>query len=240
MRIIPAPILALFLIGLAAVLPARAIPEQEALEKLRVIPVHLMVDGKGVPLPIPRGKSLLLPLFLDGQRARKELADIRSRDPSLKVQLATMPLSEANGLVSKLIKDLKPGYQLVAPVVPFRQDLDIATGLLRQKGLSDAQIRNGLTLPVFYTRPFLTTQTPQGERGLLFLSHQDLQQALARAGQTPPRRVEVADITAVLRRLIQTPQDLFVFRAPQAAGAARKGLPSPPPPPPPPPALPAP
>ena len=153
MRISPASIVALLLIASGAPLPARAIPEQEAMEKLRVIPVHLVVDSKGVPLPIPRQKSLLLPLFLDLQRARKELAEIRSREPSLKAQLATMPLNEANGLVAKLIKDLKPGYQLVAPVVPRKQDLEMATTMLRGKGLSDAQIRNGLTVPVFYTQP---------------------------------------------------------------------------------------
>jgi hypothetical protein len=236
MRITAAPILALLVIGLGAPMSARAIPEQDALEKLRVIPVHVMVDGKGVPLPIPRQKTLLLPLFLDSQRASKELAEIQTREPSLNVQLATMPLTEANGLVAKLIQDLKPGYQLAAPVVPRRQDLDIAAALLREKGLSDVQIRKGLTVPVFYTRPFLTTQTPQGERGLLFLSHQDLKRALASAGQSPARRVEVADITAVLRRLIQTPQDLFVFRAPQAEGRGRKApIAGPPPPPPAPP-----
>jgi hypothetical protein len=233
MRISAAPILGLFLIGLGAPDSARAIPEQDALEKLRVIPVHLMVDGKGVPLPIPREKTLLLPLFLDVQRARKELTEIQTREPSLKVQLATMPLNEANSLVAKLIQDLKPGYKLAAPVVPRRQDLDIAAALLREQGLNDAQIRKGLTVPVFYTRPFLTTQTPQGERGLLFLSHQDLKQALASAGQSPARRVEVSDITAVLRRLIQTPQDLFVFRAPQAQGTGRKTPVAAPPPPPP-------
>jgi hypothetical protein len=113
----------------------------------------------------------------------------------------------------------------------------MASTLLRQKGLSDDQIRKGLTVPVFYTRPFLTVPTPEGERGVLFLSHQDLQQALARAGQSPARRVEVADITAVLRRLIQAPQDLFVFRAPQPEIGGRKGPAVPPPPPP---ALPAP
>jgi len=220
------------MVGMGTLPAARAIPEAEALEKLRVIPVHLLVDAKGVPFPIPRNQSLLLPLYLDRQRAVAELRQVRTRYPSLRVELATLPLSEANGIVAGLKKDLKPGYTLSAPVVPRRQDLDMAATLLRQQGLADRQIRQGLTVPVFYARPFLTTSTPQGERGLLFLSYEDLRNALARQSGSPARRVEVADITAVLRRLTRTPQDLFVFHAPQAGGASKRERQAPPPPPP--------
>ncbi len=210
---------------------AKAIPEQEALEKLSVIPVHLLVDAKGVPLPIPHKTTLLLPLYLDRQRAQGELQRIRSSHPDLPVQLATLPLSQANAVVAGLKKDVKPGYVLSAPVVPRRQDLEQATVLLRQKGLSDSQIKQGLTVPIFYTRPFLTSQTPDGERGLLFLSYDDLKQALS-SQPSPPRRVEAADITAILHRLMQTPQDLFVFLPPRASRGKTNGPPVPPPPPP--------
>lgn len=211
---------------------AKAIPEQEALEKLSVIPVHLLVDAKGVPLPIPNKTTLLLPLYLDRQRAQGELLRIRSSHPELKVQLASLPLSQANAVVAGLQKDLKPGYRLSAPVVPRRQDLEQATVLLRQKGLSESQIKQGLTVPIFFTRPFLTSQTPKGERGLLFFSYADLQQALS-SHPSPPRRIEAADITAILHRLVQTPQDLFIFRPPQAGGMVNaRGLPVAPPPPP--------
>jgi len=216
-------VLTLSMVGMGTLPAARAIPEAEALEKLRVIPVHLLVDAKGVPFPIPRNQSLLLPLYLDRQRAVAELRQVRTRYPSLRV---------ANGIVAGLKKDLKPGYTLSAPVVPRRQDLDMAATLLRQQGLADRQIRQGLTVPVFYARPFLTTSTPQGERGLLFLSYEDLRNALARQSGSPARRVEVADITAVLRRLTRTPQDLFVFHAPQAGGASKRERQAPPPPPP--------
>lgn len=228
-----------FLVLCAVVLagsPAvQAIPEAQALEKLRLIPVHLLVDAKGVPLPIPRQKTLLLPLYLDRQRAHTELQIVRSRHPELTVALATLPLSEANSLVQELAKDLQPGFRLSAPVVPSRQDMEKATALLRQKGVSAQRIRDGLTVPVFFTRPFLTSPTPDGERGLLFLSHGDLQSVLAGQSADPPRRVEVADITAVLHRIMQAPQDLFVFRPAPDNGPH---LQAPPPPPPPPSALP--
>ena len=223
-------LLALVVGAMLAQPAAKAIPEQEALDKLSVIPVHLLVDAKGVPLPIPNKTTLLLPLYLDRQRAQGELQRIRSSHPDLQVQLATLPLSQANAVVAGLKKDLKPGYTLSAPVVPRRQDLVQATVLLRQQGLSDSQIKQGLTVPIFFTRPFLTSQTPQGERGLLFVSYADLQQALS-SQPSPPRRVEAADITAILHRLMQTPQDLFVFLPPQARMGKTSARPIPPPPP---------
>jgi hypothetical protein len=213
-------LLCLAVLPLAVSPSAQAIPEAEALEKLSVIPVHLVVDAKGVPVPIPRKQSLLLPLYLERERAVVELARIRDRSPSLGLALATMPLSEANRLLSSLQKDLKPGLSLTAPVVPRRQDLEKGAALLKEKGLSEPQIRKGLTVPVFYTRPFLTISTPQGERGLLFLSHADLQRALAGQSNPTARRVEVSDITAVLRKLMQAPQDLFVFVPPQSDASA--------------------
>jgi len=210
---------------------AQAIPEQEALDKLSVIPVHLLVDAKGVPLPIPNKTTLLLPLYLDRQRALGELQRIHSSHPDLQVQLATLPLSQANAVVAGLKKDLKPAYTLSAPVIPRRQDLEQATVLLRQKGLSDSQIKQGLTVPIFFTRPFLTSQTPEGERGLLFLNYEDLQKALS-SQPSLPRRVEAADITAILHRLMQTQQDLFVFLPSQGRMGKASGRPVPPPPPP--------
>lgn len=217
---------------MAAIPAARAIPEQQALEKLRVIPVHLLVDSQGVPLPIPNKTTLLLPLYLDRQRALGELQRLRTSNPAVKVQLATLPLSQANAIAADLKQDLKPGYTLLAPVVPRPEDLQKAILLLQQKGLNESQIKKGLTVPIFFTRPFLTSQTPDGERGLLFLSYQDLQRALLSQPSTPPRRIEVADITAVLHRLMQTPQDLFVFHAPLSGRAPSKALPVAPPPPP--------
>lgn len=222
--------LTLFTVTLAAVPAASAIPEAQAMEKLRAIPVHLLVDGKGVPLPIPREKTLLLPLYLDRQRAQSELQQLRSRHPAGQVALATLPLSEANQVVATLAKDLKPGYSLAAPVVPRREDLEKATTLLKQQGLSESQIRQGLTVPIFFSRPFLTTTTPEGVRGVLFVSYADLQQALATQSPNPARRVEVADITVVMHRLMQAPQDLFVIRAPQAGSTGRSTSPLPPPP----------
>ena len=58
--------------------PALAIPEEQALKKLSVIPVFLLTSEQGVPLPIPQGNDkLLLPMFLQKSRAEQELVTFK-------------------------------------------------------------------------------------------------------------------------------------------------------------------
>jgi hypothetical protein len=61
---------------LTAPIKALAIPEAQAIKKLEVIPVYVLTDEKGVPLPIPRDKALVLPLYLEKAKAQAELASL--------------------------------------------------------------------------------------------------------------------------------------------------------------------
>ena len=56
-------------LGAMAAAPALAIPEAEAIKKLQVIPVFVITDANGIPLPIPRDEALVLPLYLESDRA---------------------------------------------------------------------------------------------------------------------------------------------------------------------------
>ena len=58
-------------VGLAGAAPALAIPEADAIKKLQVVPVFVITDSNGVPLPIPRQTSLVLPLYLESAKANK-------------------------------------------------------------------------------------------------------------------------------------------------------------------------
>lgn len=48
-------------LGAMSAAPALAIPEAEAIKKLQVIPVFVITDANGIPLPIPRDEALVLP-----------------------------------------------------------------------------------------------------------------------------------------------------------------------------------
>lgn len=195
---------------LGTVRPAQAIPEAAATQKLSVIPVFIVADEKGNPLPIPREKALLLPLYLDRDQAQRELNNAQKANPNLKAQLLPVPLNAAQARIAEINKTLTD-RKVVAAVVPRRSDREQAVQLLRRQGLDDKAIREGLVLPVFFTRPFITVKTPQGEQALFFLDYASMEQALSRIPDRNKLQPQVADITAVLAEIIKQPKDNYAF-----------------------------
>ena len=193
---------------------ARAIPEAEAIKKLDVIPVFVITDDKGVPLPIPRDKNLVLPLYLESAKANQQLEALRKGNPGIKVAVVAVPLNVMNVKVAELNKQLKDKSKpLVAPVIVNDGDRQQAVTLLKAQGLTEKQINEGLSVPVFFTKPFLSLKTPNGPRGVFYLSYQELQNSLAKlpAADRDKLKPQVADLTAVLREIIKVPEDSYVI-----------------------------
>ena len=125
-------------LGAMAAAPALAIPEAEAIKKLQVIPVFVITDANGIPLPIPRDEALVLPLYLESDRANTELKALLKSNPSLKATVTPVPLNVMNEKVVELNKQLKDKSKpLVAPVVMNDADIKQAYTLLKKEGLSD-------------------------------------------------------------------------------------------------------
>ncbi|MCP9849313.1 Tic22 family protein [Cyanobium sp. Morenito 9A2] len=190
--------------------PAQAITEAVAAKKLAVIPVFVLTDEKGTPLPIPRDKDLILPLYLDRTKAESELAAFKKANPAVKAKLLPIPLNVANDKILELNKQLKD-KKLLGAVIPRPQDRAEAVKLLKQQGLTDKAIAEGLSVPVFFTRPFLTLNTPQGPRGVFFFSFDALENALAKIPDRQKLMPQAADLSAVLREIIKQKDDLYVF-----------------------------
>ncbi len=202
---------------------AQAIPEAEALKKLAVVPVFVLTDSKGVPLPIAREKTLVLPLYLEKSRAEAELVILQKANPSLLAKLVAIPLNGMNVKIKQLQLQLKDKSRtLVAPVISNPADRQQATLLLKQQGLSDKQIQDGLAVPVFFTKPFLSlTPSQLGDKSgmavepklVFFMSYASLQAAIAKlpSAKQASLKPQVADLSAVLRQIIQSPQDHYVI-----------------------------
>jgi hypothetical protein len=199
--------------------PALAIPEAEAIKKLQVVPVFVITDANGVPLPIPQEKQLVLPLYLESAKANQELAALNKSNPSLKAGVVALPLNVMNEKVVELNKQLKDKSKpLVAPILGNDGDRTQAIKLLKEQGLTEKQIREGLNVPVFFTKPFLTIKTPEGPRGVFFLSYENLENALAQmpVAERQKLKPQVADLTAVLREIINAPNDNYtIFPTPE-------------------------
>lgn len=198
------------LIGLLQPLPALAIPQQEAMKKLAVIPVFVLADAKGVPLPLQREKALVLPLYLDRVKAEQELAAFLKVNPTIKAGVLPMPMNVALERVQEINKTLKD-LKLLSPVIPTPSDLSQARTLLAKQGLDQKAIQEGLSVPVFFTKPLITVKTPQGERGLFFFDYASLQKAMAGIPDRNKLTVQAADLSAVMDQIVKQSKDTYAF-----------------------------
>jgi hypothetical protein len=180
-----------------------------------------------VPLPIPKEKALVLPLYLDSSQANRELAALNKSNPTVKAVVTPVPLNVMNDKIVELNKQLKDKSKpLVAPVVVSDSDRQQAATLLKGEGLTEKQIQEGLSVPVFFARPFLTLNTPEGPRGVFFLGYGELQRALSQVpeAERPKLKPQVADLSVVLQEIIKTPKDNFViFPTPEYFRLVKEG-----------------
>ncbi|MEB3352436.1 MAG: Tic22 family protein [Cyanobacteriota bacterium] len=207
---------AALLVWPAAVAPARALPEAEAINKLAVVPVFMLVNAKGVPVPkvLKDDKLLLVYLFMERSRAEAELQKVLQAQPGGDVRVMPIPLNVANERIVAINKVLNDGNRMLGPVVPREADMAAARTILRNLGRTDEEIKEGLAVPVFFTKPYLEVNTPEGPRAVFFLTHADLQKALAGAPANRQLAPQAADISFAIQQIMQTKQDSFVFYPP--------------------------
>ena len=72
-----------------------------------------------------------------------------------------------------------------------------------------------MSIPVFFHQPFLTVKTPDGVRGVFFLSYSDAIKAAAGIQGAKPE-VQAAYLTNALAQIIEEKKDEFVFYPTQA------------------------
>lgn len=64
--------------------------------------------------------------------------------------------------------------------------MDQAVAILQKQGVSKEDIQKGLSIPVFFHKPFLTIKTPEGSRGVFFMTYQDATTAASKVQGTKP------------------------------------------------------
>jgi hypothetical protein len=121
-----------------------------------------------------------------------------------------MPLNVALERVQDLNKKLKD-RKLLSPVIAAPADLVQARTLLSKQGLDEKTIREGLSVPVFFTKPLITAKTPQGERGLFFFDYASLQKAMASIPDRSKLTIQAADLSAVMDQIVKQKNDLYAF-----------------------------
>ena len=127
----------------------------------------------------------------------------------LDVPAATLGYALGLRIGSRIAADFK-GQEPAVDVAALARGLSDAI-LETAPRLSDQQIQEGLNTPVFFTKPFLTINTPEGARGVFFFRYDDLQKALSQVSDGQKLEPQAADLTAALREIIKAKDDVFMF-----------------------------
>ena len=80
-------------------------------------------------------------------------------------------------------------------------------------------------MPVFFHKPFLTIKTPEGSRGVFFMTYKDATAAASKVQGTKPEILAV-DLTNALAQIIDEKEDRFVFYPTAAFFALMKEQPA--------------
>ena len=197
--------------------PAMAIPKEKALEKLNTVSVFLIVDKDNNPVHLKLGEQLIQKVYLDLDYAQDQLKGARRRpsnkNKGLKVYVTTFGTVWSALDTHNASTAVPSSSKLALTVVSSAKDRELAVALLRNEGLSEKEIQDGLNAPVFFTDPPLATQTAEGLRTLLFLGYNDLLEARAKASDPLLNKaaIKVADINNILQVIIAADQDSYVF-----------------------------
>lgn len=172
-------------------LPAEALTEAQAFERLNSIPVFTITDDKGNPLLGSQkngaNQQQILLFFLNPDDAKSMLGQIKSTNPELggKAQVIVRSMNEAIQVIKKN-DDKKIAFQ----IVPSKSSIDSARSILTAQGKPVDKLPN---LPVFFA-----TGGKDKEQGLLtieqngkqlvpfFMDQKDLQAMIDRAKQQQP------------------------------------------------------
>ena len=229
-RFLLAATASLALVG--AALPAHAIPEEDAVAKLGVVVVFVVMGEQGQPafvnMPDVEDK-VLLPMYMTRELANEALQVVRNTEGGEGSRLLLLPLTEAIKLNEDLAKQLteKTDKNLVISLVPSRQDLDLATSILIKQGAKKEDIDLNLQVPVFYTYPPLTITLPDENkpRVALFFNYSQLQKARSEVEEFEGED-RVMDWRQAFNLIVQEPDDKFFLHPTQDfLDQVRNGIP---------------
>ncbi|SAY38534.1 hypothetical protein [Candidatus Synechococcus spongiarum] len=196
-------------------MPVLAIPEAEAIKKLEAVAVYVVVSAEGQPAFVVDEESpdqLVLPMFMKAERAQQaqETLETGSNEGSRVVPLLLNIALERNEKLAQEIRAQDENASLVTPLVPAQEDWQKAEEILLAQGIAQDEIDQTLTVPVFFTDPFITIKPPGTDEAkiALFFNYSQLQQAK----QTVPDfdgEDKVVDWRHAINTIIQYEEDSY-------------------------------
>lgn len=205
------------MLGIGA-MPALAIPEAEALKKLEVVAVYVVVSAEGQPAFVVDQESpdqLVLPMFMKAERAQQEQETLATGSNTEGSRVVPLPLNIAFERNKKLVQEIRAqdeSKSLVTLLVPAQEDFEKAEEILLAEGIAQDEIATNLRVPVFFTDPPISITLPGTDEAkiALFFNYSQLQQA-KQAVPDFEGEDRVVDWLQAINIVIQNEEDRYFF-----------------------------
>lgn len=180
-------------------------------ERLQVVAVFVVVDQAGNYYQVQEGDVVIIPLYLDRASAEKQAGKLASGTAFVRPYSLDIFYKKAATMKEALKAE---GKRLETPLVVLNADLSKAYSILESEG-SSQDVKDGLRVPVFFTEPMITANTPRGIKRLFFFNYGQLEEALGEVDIKKRRglKVRVADMQVVLDLMASPAGGDFVFMA---------------------------
>jgi hypothetical protein len=188
--------------ALVAIAPARALPDNQIVEKLQGIPVFTITDASGAPLTATTtaadGKqSNFAGAYFSRKEAQAFLQVLQKKDPELykKLQIRAVRLSELYNVQFNASGDRR----LDISYVPSAQQVTSALGIVQKK---DRNIKNFNGVPLFVGRAgkpsgYITVDSNGKKVIPLFFDKEQLQPYIDQFKKSRPELASTAEIQVI-------------------------------------------
>ena len=197
-----------------------AMSKEDVRQKLNVILVYAVMsqrnDGKAQLMFLNRDGVLTMPIFYEQQDALAFQKEMVGSAPEKKPVAVGTSLQKILQMIDEF-KSESANENLVfsTPLTGRQSDFAKAKDLMKNQGLTEQQIQEGLQVPVFYTDPMISVQTSAGRKSVFFFEVSQLQEFGKKSfGELTFKEdfeLRTADLNAVLSDLQSRDEDLFYF-----------------------------
>ncbi|MBC6475355.1 MAG: hypothetical protein GDA48_23200 [Hormoscilla sp. GM102CHS1] len=188
---------------------ARALPEQNVVQKLRRVPVFTITNAEGALLVVEvadeENQASIVGVFISKQAAEAYVQRLKSQNPEVGNAVQVVPLSLAE-IYQRSQKNNED--RIVFELVPVKEQVEAALSLLRQEG---QEVERFLGVPLFFARGggedggLLTVQRGENQEVPFFFNKEDLQVLLDKLKETNPNQIPNIEIDVVnLLQVIRT------------------------------------
>lgn len=160
---------------------AYARPSQEAIDKLRVIPLFVIAKNISELYLTEQNGITVIPLYVSKRSADEALSAYSKAVPGFNASVVYFTLDKMYQIIEVYQAEYaKKSKQLVFPIVVRQENTDKAYELLRNEGHGDGEIQANLSVPVFYSEPIITIDSSDGSgpKKVFFLDFSSLKEAI--------------------------------------------------------------